>query len=84
MYNVFLSLFCSGVPFDYERFLIPNVRGAVIGDKQTQLSPLYCSGWVKRGPRGVILSSKLDAEETVDKVSPFCPCYCLYPSSVFF
>ncbi|XP_063900648.1 uncharacterized protein LOC135120279 isoform X2 [Zophobas morio] len=58
----------EGVPFDYERFLIPNVRGAVISDKQTQLSPLYCSGWVKRGPRGVILSSKLDAEETVDKI----------------
>lgn len=29
---------------------------------------LYCSGWIKRGPSGVIGTNKPDSEETVQKI----------------
>ena len=32
------------------------------------ISGLYCSGWVKRGPTGVILSSLNDAMETAKTI----------------
>ncbi|XP_072029846.1 NADPH:adrenodoxin oxidoreductase, mitochondrial-like [Amphiura filiformis] len=47
------------VPFDSKKGVIPSTEGRVPGVKG-----LYCSGWVKRGPTGVILSSLNDAMET--------------------
>ena len=47
-----------GVPFDAATGTIPNERGCV--------SPgVYCAGWIKRGPTGVIGTNKKDATETV-------------------
>jgi ferredoxin--NADP+ reductase len=47
------------VPFDEERGVIPNECGRV--------GPgLYCAGWIKRGPTGVIGTNKKDATETVE------------------
>ena len=48
-----------GVPFDPATGTIPNERG--------RISPgVYCAGWIKRGPTGVIGTNKKDATETVE------------------
>jgi ferredoxin--NADP+ reductase len=46
------------VPFDESRGVIPNEGGRVEHG-------LYCAGWIKRGPSGVIGTNKKDATETV-------------------
>ena len=48
----------DGVPFDERRGTIPN-EGGRVGDG------VYCAGWIKRGPSGVIGTNKKDATETV-------------------
>jgi ferredoxin--NADP+ reductase len=50
-----------GVPFDVETGTIPNDRGRVEPG-------LYVTGWIKRGPSGVIGTNKKDATETVELV----------------
>lgn len=48
----------EGLPFDERRGVVPNERGRV--------SPgCYVTGWIKRGPSGVIGSNKVCAQETV-------------------
>lgn len=56
----------EGVPFDATRHVFANVRGRVL-DPVTEdvLSGVYVTGWVKRGPSGVIGTNKLCAQETV-------------------
>ncbi|XP_032097663.1 NADPH:adrenodoxin oxidoreductase, mitochondrial isoform X12 [Sapajus apella] len=44
------------VPFDSKLGVIPNVEGRV-----TDVPGLYCSGWVKRGPTGVIATTMTDS-----------------------
>ncbi|XP_037596934.1 NADPH:adrenodoxin oxidoreductase, mitochondrial isoform X2 [Cebus imitator] len=44
------------VPFDCKLGVIPNVEGRV-----TDVPGLYCSGWVKRGPTGVIATTMTDS-----------------------
>jgi ferredoxin--NADP+ reductase len=53
----------SGVPFDETRGVIPNEKGRVIGQ-----SGVYCAGWIKRGPSGVIGTNKKDAAETCESL----------------
>jgi ferredoxin--NADP+ reductase len=48
-----------GVPFDDRSGRIANESGRV-GDG------VYCAGWIKRGPTGVIGTNKKDATETVE------------------
>jgi len=55
-----------GVPFDEERATIRNDGGRVLGDDGAPLPGVYCSGWIKRGPSGVIGTNKKDATETVE------------------
>jgi ferredoxin--NADP+ reductase len=50
-----------GVPFDENRGVIPNVEGRVTDG-------IYCAGWIKRGPSGVIGTNKKDANETAQHV----------------
>ncbi|MBF6229125.1 FAD-dependent oxidoreductase [Nocardia abscessus] len=54
------------LPFDERRGVVPNEHGRVIGADGTMLSGVYVSGWIKRGPRGVIGSNRTDSEETVE------------------
>jgi ferredoxin--NADP+ reductase len=54
----YLGLELPGVPFDARRGTIPNDGGRV------ELG-VYCAGWIKRGPTGVIGTNKKDATETV-------------------
>lgn len=45
------------VPFDDQRGVIPNERGHVEAN-------LFCAGWIKRGPSGVLLTTLSDGKET--------------------
>ena len=49
-----------GVPFDEHRGVVPNDAGRV-----RDATAEYCSGWIKRGPSGIIGTNKKDANETV-------------------
>lgn len=54
----------DGVPFDQQRGRVPQAGGHVIRDGA--FSPdEYVTGWIKRGPTGVIGTNKSDAVETV-------------------
>ena len=55
----------EGVPFDLERHVIPNDGGHVLGEDGFEDS-LYVTGWIKRGPVGLIGNTKSDAKETTD------------------
>jgi ferredoxin/flavodoxin---NADP+ reductase len=56
------------VPFDEERGTIPNREGRVIVQDGEPLPGVYCAGWIKRGPTGVIGTNKKDATETVEQL----------------
>ncbi len=48
-----------GLPFDEARGTIANETGRVE-------EGVYCAGWIKRGPTGIIGTNKKDATETVE------------------
>jgi ferredoxin--NADP+ reductase len=54
-----------GVPFDDSAGTIANIGGRVCSGDQP-LPGVYCAGWIKRGPTGVIGTNKKDATETVE------------------
>ncbi|MCJ1708423.1 FAD-dependent oxidoreductase [Microbacterium sp. VKM Ac-2923] len=53
-----------GAPFDAVRGVVPNVEGRVV-ENDTVVSGLYATGWIKRGPVGLIGHTKSDAMETI-------------------
>ena len=55
-----------GIPFDEARATIRNERGRVLDDAGVPIPGVYCTGWIKRGPSGVIGTNKKDATETVE------------------
>ncbi|HSG13658.1 MAG TPA: FAD-dependent oxidoreductase [Gaiellaceae bacterium] len=57
-----------GVPYDERSGTIPNAGGRVVGEDGQPVPGLYCAGWIKRGPTGVIGTNKKDAAETVELV----------------
>jgi ferredoxin--NADP+ reductase len=57
-----------GVPFDEGRGVIPNAEGRVLGADGEPIPGMYCAGWIKRGPSGVIGTNKKDAAETAAHV----------------
>ncbi len=54
------------VPFDEARGTIRNDRGRVLDDAGEHVAAMYCAGWIKRGPTGIIGTNKKDATETVE------------------
>ena len=54
------------VPFDEGSGTMPNDRGRVLDEAGQPIPGLYCAGWIKRGPSGVIGTNKKDATETVE------------------
>lgn len=56
------------IPFDDRRGVIPNREGQVIDDSGHQVHGVYATGWIKRGPVGLIGHTKSDAMETVSHV----------------
>jgi ferredoxin/flavodoxin---NADP+ reductase len=53
------------VPFDPARATIRNAGGRVLDEAGSPVPGVYCAGWIKRGPSGVIGTNKKDAAETV-------------------
>ncbi|MEV4238177.1 hypothetical protein AB0J47_23700 [Nocardia sp. NPDC049737] len=56
------------VPFDPTAGVIPNEHGRVLDSAAAVIPGVYATGWIKRGPRGVIGTNRRDAEETVAAV----------------
>ncbi len=55
----------AGVPFDERRGVIPNDHGRVLeAAGGAPVRGLYATGWIKRGPTGVIGTNKADSIET--------------------
>nr|WP_199223907.1 FAD-dependent oxidoreductase [Paraconexibacter algicola] len=55
-----------GVPFDEAAGVIPNDGGRVTETDGAQVPGVYVSGWIKRGPSGVIGTNKHCAGDTVE------------------
>lgn len=56
----------EGVPFDKRHGVIPNHEGqALHKDSNERVPGVYATGWIKRGPVGLIGHTKSDAMETV-------------------
>ncbi len=54
-----------GLPFDDAAGVIPNREGRVTGPDGSALPGVYATGWIKRGPVGLIGHTKSDAAETI-------------------
>ena len=54
-----------GLPFDDVVGVIPNREGRVIDADGEHLAGVYATGWIKRGPVGLIGHTKSDAAETI-------------------
>ncbi|KAJ2161170.1 NADPH-adrenodoxin reductase [Coemansia sp. RSA 552] len=60
----------EGAPFDGGRRIVPNAFGRVTkGPGGAVIPGLYASGWVKRGPVGVIATTMQDAYRTGDAIA---------------
>jgi ferredoxin/flavodoxin---NADP+ reductase len=55
-----------GTPFDEASGTMPNAGGRVLDGHGQPIPGVYCAGWIKRGPSGVIGTNKKDATETVE------------------
>ena len=56
----------AGLPFDESRGVVPNIEGRVLSSREGAAIPgLYVTGWIKRGPSGVIGTNKQCASQTV-------------------
>lgn len=56
------------LPFDDTRYVVPSDRGRVIDANGDPVTGVYVTGWIKRGPRGVIGTNKGCAQETVGEL----------------
>jgi len=56
----------EGVPFDEDRCTMRNRGGRVLDERGEPIPGIYCTGWIKRGPTGIIGTNKKDATETVE------------------
>jgi len=55
----------AGIPFDSRYGIIPNHEGRVLDDSNCVVPGVYATGWIKRGPVGLIGHTKSDAMETI-------------------
>ena len=53
------------IPFDAKHGVIKNEAGRVVDDAGNQIHGIYATGWIKRGPIGLIGHTKSDALETI-------------------
>jgi ferredoxin/flavodoxin---NADP+ reductase len=58
----------AGLPFDGATGTVPNVAGRVIGADGTPVAGQYVTGWIRRGPTGVIGTNKHDGVEVAASV----------------
>lgn len=55
------------VPFDPQRYIIPNERRRVVRDGQP-IPGMYVSGWLATGPVGILVSTMFDAFGVADEM----------------
>jgi len=55
----------DGVPFNDTKGVILNEAGRVLSEDGAPVQGFYTTGWIKRGPVGLIGSTKSDAAETI-------------------
>ncbi len=58
----------NDVPFAPATGTIPNDGGRVVDGDGTPIPGLYATGWIKRGPVGLIGHTKSDATETIENL----------------
>jgi len=56
----------AGLPFDVKNGVIPNDGGRVIDIDGLPVPGAYVTGWIKRGPVGLIGHTKSDAAQTIE------------------
>src|SRR6266536_5350787 len=54
-----------GVPFDARQGVFPSREGRIVDDAGVPIPGLYASGWIKRGPTGIIGTNRADSLATV-------------------
>ena len=57
-----------GLPFDECKGFLPNQEGRVTTITGEVLRGWYATGWIKRGPTGIIGTNRLDSVETVARL----------------
>jgi ferredoxin--NADP+ reductase len=57
-----------GLPFDERKGVLPNRNGRLLTAAGQCLRGWYATGWVKRGPTGLIGTNRLDSVETVSQL----------------
>ena len=55
----------ASIPFDNKYGVITNDAGRVLGSDGKHIPGVYATGWIKRGPVGLIGHTKSDAMETI-------------------
>ncbi|MFC6155528.1 FAD-dependent oxidoreductase [Kribbella jiaozuonensis] len=61
----YLSSHLPELPFDHQAGVITNDRGRILDLDGVPLPGMYVTGWIKRGPVGLIGHTKSDAAETI-------------------
>ncbi|MEQ0561321.1 FAD-dependent oxidoreductase [Amycolatopsis sp. NEAU-NG30] len=61
----YLSSHLPELPFDHVAGVVPNQAGRVLDLDENQVPGVYVTGWIKRGPVGLIGHTKGDAAETI-------------------
>lgn len=61
----YLSTHLADIPFDHHAGVVPNDAGRVLDLDGVIIEGTYVSGWIKRGPVGLIGHTKSDAAETI-------------------
>ncbi|MGQ4600660.1 4Fe-4S binding protein [Nocardia sp. R6R-6] len=57
-----------GLPWDERRCVVPSESGRVVDTDGLEVTGVYASGWIRRGPSGSIGSNRADAREVVHAV----------------
>ncbi len=61
----YLSTHLVDIPFDHVSGTIPHLAGRVLDLDEVPIPGVYTTGWIKRGPIGLIGHTKGDALETI-------------------
>ncbi|WFR73637.1 FAD-dependent oxidoreductase [Prescottella defluvii] len=61
----YLSQNIAQLPFDDQAGTVPNEAGRVLDEGGKHIDATYVTGWIKRGPVGLIGHTKGDANETI-------------------
>ncbi|MCP2197612.1 FAD-dependent oxidoreductase [Lentzea flava] len=61
----YLSTHLTDIPFDHVSGTIPHLAGRVLDLDEVPIPGVYVTGWIKRGPIGLIGHTKGDALETI-------------------